>query len=171
VQALKKTLNAALAVSLLTTAYGILRLLTSFSTSTSRLALLVLTPGSVILSVLLSLILKPLKFKTRVEATESSYPTQRHPSDVTILVSVDRIEKAATHTDPMMRDWSFEWQNIVEAAVGPHSTIDVSQVGPEDLQNSAVLVLTKSASASLKPRHCANCAIPPGFTISRVSWR
>ena len=148
-QSLKKALNAALAVCVIATVWGLVKLVLALSSSEPSGGISALTGASVILAFFISFILKPLKFKTRATPSEVSYPTRTHKADVLILVSVDEIKRAATHTDPLKRDWSFEWQNLVETAVGPFSTIDVSEVPRDRLQDYAIIVLTRSASAGL----------------------
>ena len=148
-QTVKTFLNCALAVCVLAAAYGLIVILRSPNPLRPPGAFLTLTGAAVILGILILSILKPPRFSTRPIHTLAAYPTHRHPSDVTILVSVDAVRQAGTHPDPLKRDWSFEWENIVATAVGPHSTIDVSEVCPEDFNNTVVIVLTKSASTNL----------------------
>ncbi len=148
-QSVKKALNAALAVCFIATVWGMVKLVLALSSSEPTGWICALIAASAILAFLVSFVLKPLKFKTRATPTGVSYPTRTHKADVLILVSVDEIRRAATHTDPLKRDWSFEWQNLIETAVGPYSTSDVSQMAPEQLQDYTVIVLTKSASVAL----------------------
>ena len=148
-QTVKTFLNCALAVCILAAAYGLIAILRSASPLRPPHSFLALTGAAVILAILIFSVLKPPRFSTRPIHTLAAYPTHRHPSDVTILVSVDAVREASTHPDPLKRDWSFEWENIVAAAVGPHSIIDVSDVRPEDFNNTVVIVITESASTNL----------------------
>jgi len=149
VQTVKRILNATLAVCIIVAAYGLIVILRSPNPFRPPLLPSTLTAAAIILGLAILLVLKPPRFATRPIHTPAVYPTRRHQSDVTILVSVDAVRQASTHPDPLKRDWSFEWENIVAAAVGPHSIIDLSELASDDFKNTAVLVLTKSASANL----------------------
>ena len=148
-QTVKRILNATLAVCIIAAAYGLIVILRASNPFRPPLLPSTLTAAAIILGLATLLVLKPPRFATRPIHTPAVYPTRRHQSDVTILVSVDAVRQASTHPDPLKRDWSFEWENIVAAAVGPHSIIDLSELASDDFKNTAVLVLTKSASANL----------------------
>ncbi|MBN1591836.1 MAG: hypothetical protein JW941_01145 [Candidatus Coatesbacteria bacterium] len=141
-QSLKKLLNLALLICILAALFGLLWMI--FEPSIPPLIVLVI---SSVFALPISAVLKPPKFKCRATATEGSYPTKAHRAAVLILVSVAEIKRASKEIYPIKRDWSYEWQNLVECGVGPYCTKDVAEMEPDELSSFSIVIVTRSASA------------------------
>ena len=99
-----------------------------------------------------SFILKPLKYKTRPPSPKTHFESVRRQADVVVLVSLEKVAEAAKAPSFAEKDWSLEWGNIVDAAVGPHSIVDVETLRDDEVEKAALVVVTRSASAAMDER-------------------
>lgn len=148
-QPVKKVLNLVFALASLLAVLGAVSIILSPLPFLNVGWAILITAASMLTALFTSLVLRPVRYRSPAPLPEETYPQRRHEADVLVVVSIEEIRDAAGRADFHSKDWSYEWLNIVETAVGPYSVLDMAQVTDADLEQTRVIVLTRSASRGL----------------------